>query len=243
MKSKNALLMLSALLLLAGKPAKAQEADSVKTPLILSADASWLEKYIFRNLLYAPRDVVQSNITLTYGNISGNIFTSFNHAIHKIDEIDFIFTYNIPINDNLSASVYGNHLQLPGQMFPKSTEFGASVSYTAPLDVVLAGTVARDVDASKGTFVGLGISKSVDVEGQSVNLSCELHHIKNYWAPYTGFNGLEAKMCVPIDVSVSDRSKLTFVPSVTQVTAFDKNLFPSTTFFGATMKYETDLTK
>ena len=157
-------------------PGPLEDAGAIR--LEVSADAAFVNKYVWRGILFTNGPVMQPSVTLGGGNFSFNVWASMdlnnaNEMAREFNELDFTLDYSFSVK-NYSISLGAIPYTFPNTGFSSTTELYFSLG----ADVVLSPsiTVYRDIDEADGTYVSFGFGHSIpiDVWNTSLDLSTAL---------------------------------------------------------------------
>jgi hypothetical protein len=175
----------------------------------VSAEATVLNKYLWRGAVLCDGWVVQPGVALGLGGFEvsawGNLdLEAVNNHRHDLSEIDYTAAYTLGVAlVELSAGAV--HYAYPQNDFLATTELFASGSVGVWASPSLG--IYRDIDEGDGTYVLCGVGHALPIGTTALDLAASLgwgdaqHNAYNYGAPTAG--PADAGLTLSMDIAVT----------------------------------------
>ena len=181
--------------------------------ITVAADLEYKSRNLFAGFSFSNGSVVQSTLTLGYGNFNFNAYTNYHIGNSELNEADLFADYNHQYNETISFYVgagYYNFKNVKGiGEWDPTYEFYAGVSTSLPGNPSLY--YARDFSLTKGgQIVSLLLSHEVPAGAVTVIGAGSIMYNDNYYRPGSNVSHYDLSLSIKAHLG-----RFTLTPSVT----------------------------
>ena len=210
-------------------------AEDPEDAWIISADAAFNSKYIWRGIDLVDDTVFQPSFAASYGGLTFSIWgnmelTNSNDEVGEFTELDYVVDYTC-VWERMALSIGVIHYQFPNIGTPTTTEIYGAAALSILLEPTL--TVYQDVDQADGTYFCFSLGHTLeDVWSLSGGISVSAdfsgslgYGSSNFNRFYYGFDNeafTDALLSAALPIALSENWTLT--PSVNYTTLLDGGL-------------------